>query len=230
MSQSSSSENNNDNNDTHLSTILNVVENVRVQYLLVNVVVDHFKNLFAIKSSEQWIEFLRVLFSRSVVDQKERKELYDLLLYLPPAAIGDLNDRNKSRVLIDLIADVGEAVSRDRRSAQTMKTFIEEISSILVEYIQQRGNQSNTTSVMDQQRQTFLQQCQLLALLLQNLTKAHRSKVLLQNLILSRVLPLSSEHRPSLLDKLFTYPPTSTTSATTTTTTTTTTSTSSSTS
>eukprot|EP01133_Synstelium_polycarpum_P013443 gene13443-15845_t len=171
--------------DKLANVLKEVISNERIKYLVVNVIIDHFKR-DAMKSSDDWLGFLKVLFSTSIVDATERTELRALIVDLPPAVIGDVEDRNKSRVLLDLLADVNDAMSVDRRKMQEIKLFVEEVSSVLVDYIGNRKIEGADAHLL---------RTEMIAILLLNLNKVYRSKLLLQNLLTSRILPTQQSSR-----------------------------------
>ncbi|EGG16429.1 hypothetical protein DFA_08967 [Cavenderia fasciculata] len=197
VSPSSNSSSTSSSDESTINLFSNIlgqsIENERFKYLIVNAVFDYMKKTQT-QTGEQWLSFLSIIFSTSIQTDRERQDISDILLYLPPAVLGDIQDRSKSRVLVDIFADMSDALSIDRRKLGEISGFVEEVSTILITLL---------TSVKDDDSGTT--QFQLLALLLLNLNNTYRSKLLLSNLVMSRILPLQINSRQLFLNNLFSF-------------------------
>ncbi|KAF2075863.1 hypothetical protein CYY_002849 [Polysphondylium violaceum] len=203
-------------------------ENEKVKFWIVNQVLESFKKSYNISSKQDLLSFYAVLVSCAVRENtKFRKELVDVIQNLPPSVLGDLENRNVSRVLVDLQSDVCESFRYDKPSPQ-YSHLVAQVSGTVFKAINEHVNPQVPSSPSP-----IIIKNELLAYLFQSISLVYQSKIIFQQLIANQLVQPSQETRSSILDYLFSYQPSivinnnsnNATTKTTTTTTTTTTST-----
>ncbi|KAN0015944.1 hypothetical protein ACTFIU_005893 [Dictyostelium citrinum] len=192
-----------------MQTILSKVDNEKIKFSIVNTIIEHFKNVYSIQSKENLISFYAVLISFTTVnesDDKEsekfKKEISMVIKDLPPSVLGDIANRNASRVLLDLQEDVLESCRLDKSQMNVHTSLISGISSVLFDFINNHKQLPSSSSPSS----TIIKN-ELIAALLQNLSPIFRSKLLFQHFIIYKLIQSPPESRQSIIDYLFSYKP-----------------------
>jgi len=72
----------------------------------------------------------------SMLSLEQQDELYKILIDMPSAALGDEEDKQESRVLVDIFSDIRIAVAIKKKKDKTPQELIEKLSSVFQNFIE----------------------------------------------------------------------------------------------
>eukprot|EP01112_Ceratiomyxa_fruticulosa_P019420 TRINITY_DN6350_c0_g1_i3.p1 TRINITY_DN6350_c0_g1~~TRINITY_DN6350_c0_g1_i3.p1 ORF type:complete len:272 (+),score=58.78 TRINITY_DN6350_c0_g1_i3:135-950(+) len=148
---------------------------------------------------ERVLEMLVVLMRR--LDDVERREIFDIITGLPSAVLGDNIAKDATRVFIDLYSDVKESFKDDRLRVYPQRKLVETLSEMIQQFFSRLGERSDDRLA-------------LLGDLLETLGRA-KVKLILQQLLSTRIIPHEAQKRLALMEILCSKDDVSTTTVTT---------------
>jgi hypothetical protein len=135
------------------------------------------------KGKKEIHEFVRL--SASLLNEKQQDELVDVLSGLPPAVLGDSEDKEATRVLVDLTSDIRSALTDVRHyhhETDKVKSAIERLEPLV-----------KTESVHSK----------LIPKLLESLSDHDRLRIVMMQLFLAHLIPSNREDRRTLFAYMF---------------------------
>jgi len=135
---------------------------------------------------EKVLEMLVVLMRR--LDDVERREIFDIVTGLPSAVLGDNIAKDATRVFIDLYSDVKESFKDDRLRVYPQRKLVETLSEMIQQLFSRLGERGDDRLA-------------LLGDLLETLGRA-KVKLILQQLLSTRIIPYETHKRHALMEIL----------------------------
>jgi len=163
--------------------LVNLLDGIRAKAVLLNTLINTEKAHS--REPQHLLDIIKNLGKK--LDTKQKTELFSILADLPAGVLGDVEDRNASRVLIDVYDDVSQSLTDERINISSQNDIVEMIGSTIEQLL---FTNPNAIFIIPE------------ILLNEQFTANDRIRIVMQQIILSRLLPTDKAKRSTFLNMI----------------------------